>query len=54
MAVADPPVALRLAGLVALLVIIAVDALVTSWSPEPWVYIAGIALIVWGPRVVRR
>jgi hypothetical protein len=44
---------LRGAGLVALVVIIGVDA-ATTWNPDPWVYIAGVGLIVWGPRVVRR
>lgn len=47
----DPSTWLRLAGLVALLIIVAIDAISVEWNPDPWVHLAGIGLLVWGPRV---
>ena len=50
----SPPPLLRAAGLLAMLVIIFVDAWADRWNPNPWLYLLGIALIVWGPVVLRR
>lgn len=47
----DPPPLLRVAGLVALVTMVTLDAYVTDFNPDPWVY--GIAaLIVWGPGML--
>ncbi len=49
----DPPTLLRAAGLCALLVMIVVDAKVPDWNPDRWTYLI-VALMVWGPKVLRR
>lgn len=50
----SPPPLLRAAGLLALLVIIFTDAYTDGWNPNPWLYLLGVALIIWGPSVLRR
>ena len=50
----SPPPLLRAAGLLALLAIIVIDARADNWNPNPWLYLLGVALIVWGPVVLRR
>lgn len=48
----DPPALLRGAGLVVFLALAGVDAFAPGWDPDPWIYLAGVALIVWGPRII--
>lgn len=48
----DPPVLLRVVGLVALVAAMAIDAFAPDWDPDPWVYLGGVALVVWGPTIV--
>ena len=48
----EPPVLLRVAGLVTLVASIGIDAFAPSWNPDPWVYLGAVALIVWGPNIL--
>ncbi len=48
----DPPPLLRVAGLVAFLALALVDSLDAEWNPDPWVYLGGVAVIVWGPAML--
>lgn len=50
----SPPPLLRATGLAALVAIVVIDALVVDWDPNPWVYLVGVALIIWGPTVLKR
>ena len=50
----DRPGAIRWAGLAALLFVFLLDAHSSTWNPEPWTYILGIAVLVLGPAVLRR
>ena len=50
----SPPPVTRVAGLVALVALAAVDAFSVGWDPNPMVYLAAVALIVWGPQVARQ
>jgi hypothetical protein len=38
------------AGLVALIVLVTIDAVSHHWNPEPWSYIGGVTIIVGAPR----
>jgi len=40
------------AGLLAFIAITVVDSRDRDWNPDPWVYLAGVALLVWGPRII--
>lgn len=48
----EPPTLLRVAGLVTLVAMVAIDAFVSGWDPDPWVYLAAPPLIVWGPGLI--
>jgi hypothetical protein len=50
----DRPTAFRWAGLVALVLVLMIDAHSSTWNPEPWTYVLGIAALVFGPAVLRR
>ena len=41
-----------MAGLVALITLVSIDAVSHHWNPDPWAYIAGVAWIVGAPRVL--
>ncbi len=41
-----------MAGLVAFITLAIVDSLDAEWNPDPWVYLGGVAVIVWGPAML--
>jgi hypothetical protein len=50
----DRPTAIRWAGLLALLAVFVLDAHSSTWNPEPWTYVLGIAALVLGPAVLNK